>query len=98
MNLFTGERYKVLSKDAQKYILGQYGRPAGPIAQELKDKVPGSDDQEMLNKRPGSLLEPGWEKAKLEAKEFAQSDEDVLTYILFPDVAVDYLKKKNLNI
>jgi pyruvate/oxaloacetate carboxyltransferase len=44
--------------------------------------------------RPGSLLEPGWEKAKAESAGFTQSDEDVLTYALFPEAGMAFLKKK----
>lgn len=91
-NVMTGERYKLILKESKNYILGHYGRPVGPIAQELKQKVLGS--KEMLTKRPGSLLAPGWEKAKAESAGFARSDEDVLTYALFPEVAADFLRGK----
>jgi len=92
MNVFTGERYKLLSRESQNYILGHYGRPTGPIAEELKQKVLGS--REMNTVRPGSLLAPGWEKAREESQDFARCEEDILTYALFPDVGADFLKKK----
>lgn len=91
MNLYTPERYQVLSKESKNYIMGLYGRPAGPIAEELKGKVGGGS----IIARPGSLLEPGWEKAKQESASFARSEEDVLTYALFPDVAADFLRERN---
>ena len=82
----------MLSKESKNYIRGLYGRPAGEILPELKEAVLGSEP--MITQRPGSLLEPGWEKAKSEAASLARTDEDVLTYALFPDVAEKFLKEK----
>ena len=62
-----------------------YGRPAGEIAPELKAAVLGND--KMITERPGSLIAPGWEKAKAEAAGFARTEEDVMTYALFPELA-----------
>ena len=69
-----------------------YGRPSGEIAPELKAAVLG--DGEMNTKRPGSLIEPGWEKAKAETAGLARSEEDVMTYALFPELAPAFLQKK----
>mgnify|MGYP002240880589 CR=1 FL=1 len=44
-----------------------------------------------------TLLEPGWEKAKAEIGDLAHSDEDVLTYALFPNIALPYLKNRYEN-
>jgi pyruvate carboxylase subunit B len=93
LNLLSGERYNLISRECKSYILGQYGRPTGPIAEELKKKVL-DDSQEMIAVRPGSLLAPGWEKAKAESAGFTQSDEDVLTYALFPETGMNFLKRK----
>lgn len=92
VNVLTGKRYQMLSKESKNYIRGLYGRPAGEILPELKEAVLGSEP--MITQRPGSLLEPGWEKAKSEAATLARTDEDVLTYALFPDVAEKFLKEK----
>ena len=48
----------------------------------------------MNTKRPGSLIEPGWEKAKTETAGLARSEEDVMTYALFPELAPAFLQKK----
>lgn len=92
VNVLMGQRYKMLSKECKDYIKGLYGRPAGEISVELKRAVLGNE--EMITVRPGSLMEPGWEKAKIEAAPYARTDEDVLTYILFPDIAVPFLQNK----
>lgn len=92
VNVWTGERYKMLSNESKNYIKGLYGRPAGEIDAQLKQKVLG--DEPMMTKRPGSLIPPGWEQAKKESQPYAKTEEDVLTYILFPDIAVPFLQNK----
>ena len=85
INVLTGQRYKMISNESKTYIRGMYGRPAGEIAPELKAAVLGND--KMITERPGSLIAPGWEKAKAEAAGFARTEEDVMTYALFPELA-----------
>ena len=92
INVLTGQRYKMISNESKTYIRGMYGRPAGEIAPELKAAVLGND--KMITERPGSLIEPGWEKAKAEAAGFARTEEDVMTYALFPELAPTFLQKK----
>ena len=82
----------MISNESKTYIRGMYGRPAGEIAPELKAAVLG--DGQMNTKRPGSLIEPGWEKAKAEAAGLARCEEDVMTYALFPELAPAFLQKK----
>lgn len=91
-NVLMGERYKMISKESREYIKGMYGRPAGEIDPKLKKAVLGN--QPMNTERPGGLLAPGWEKAKAEAGSMARSEEDVMTYVLFPSLAEKFLKQK----
>ncbi len=92
-NVLLGERYKVVSEEVKMYLKGLYGRPPAPIDADLQKKVIGS--KEPVTVRPGELLEPEIEKARLEIGELAKSDEDVLTYILFPQVARSFLERRN---
>lgn len=93
-NVMLGERYKMLSKEIQAYVKGQYGRSPGEIGPDLLEKAGGK--AEVLAVRPGSLLEPGWEtgKAAAYASGLARNDEDALIYIMFPGICEPYLKKK----
>ena len=91
-NVLTGSHYSMVSKELKSYCKGMYGKPPGPISQELLEKALG--DEKPSFPRPGDLLEPGWEKAKAEAGNLARTEEDVLTYALFPNYAVDFLKAK----
>ena len=91
-NVLTGQRYKMVSKEMRDYCRGMYGTPPGQIAPELMKRA--LEGESPITCRPADLLEPGWEKAKAEIWDLAHNDEDVLTYALFPTIAVDYLKKK----
>lgn len=91
-NVLTGTRYKMISKEMRDYCRLMYGKPAGPIAQELLDKALLGEKQ--IECRPADLLEPGLDKAKSEIGDLAQGEEDVVTYALFPSQAKEFLKFK----
>lgn len=91
-NVLTGERYKMISKEIREYCRGMYGMPPGPISQTLLEKALGNEKP--IGGRPADLLEPGWEKAKAEVGSLARTDEDILTYAMFPGIATEFLRKK----
>ncbi|QYE97150.1 oxaloacetate decarboxylase subunit alpha [Paraclostridium sordellii] len=91
-NILTGERYKLVPKEIKDYVKGQYGKAPAPIDEEVKKKIIG--DEEVVTVRPADLLEPEFEKIKLEAGVLAKCDEDVITYALFPQVAPKFLENK----
>ena len=84
-NVLLGERYKNISKEIKAYLRGEYGRAPGEINQELIDKCWKED--ELVKGRYADTLEPLFEKTKKELGKTARSDEDVLSYIAFPQVA-----------
>lgn len=90
LNIVTGERYKMVPKEVKQYVKGMYGKPAVDIKPEIIEKIIG--DNEVITCRPADTLDPIFEKMKEEIKEYYESDEDVLSYILFPQVAVNYFK------
>jgi pyruvate carboxylase subunit B len=91
-NVLTGERYKIMSKEMRDYCRGMYGRPPGKISPVLMKKALGQEKP--IDCAPAQMLEPGYEKAKTEIGSLARTEEDILTYALFPSIAPDYLKKK----
>lgn len=91
LNVLMGERYKVLSKETQELLKGKYGQTPMPMNPDVQAKI---DKSEIVTCRPADLLEPEMDKLREETKDFAESDEDVLTYALFPQVAVDFFKKR----
>lgn len=92
-NVLSGERYKIILKEVKAYVRGEYGRAPGEVNKELISKILG--EEKPLSIRFADTLEPVFENTKKEIADFAQKDEDVLSYILFPQVAEEFLKKKN---
>lgn len=89
-NVVLGERYKMIPTEVKNYVKGLYGKPTIPIKEEIKEKIIGSE--EVYTGRPADLLEPELESLKEEIKEYIEQDEDVLSYALFPQVALNYFK------
>jgi pyruvate/oxaloacetate carboxyltransferase len=92
-NVITGEKYKFVSNEFKNYLRGMYGRPPGELNQDLIEKV--ISKSEIITNRPADNLEPLFAETAAEISEFASSEEDVLSYILFPEVAEKFLNEKN---
>ena len=92
MNVVMGERYKVVPQQTKDVVLGKYGQTVKPMNEEVVKKVLGADIDKRITCRPADLIEPGLAKFESEMKQYKQQDEDVLTYALFPKVAMDYFK------
>ena len=92
MNVLFGERYKVATKETKALLHGEYGKTVRPFNAEVQKKVIG--DAEPITCRPADLLENELPKLREEIKEYSIQDEDVLTYALFPKVAIDFFKER----
>lgn len=91
LNVITGERYKMKTKEIKDYVKGLYGRPPVPISEEIRRML---IDEEPITVRPADLLSPGMEAARAEIQDLARSDEDVLSYVLFPEVAKRFFQQR----
>jgi oxaloacetate decarboxylase alpha subunit len=85
LNVLTGKRYKLIPGEVRAYVQGYYGEPPAPIDPAISRKVLG--DKEMITCRPADLLEPKLDKLREEIKDLAESEEDVISYALFPQIA-----------
>ncbi len=90
LNVLLGERYKMCPGEVKDYVRGYYGQPPAPISEEIRRKIIG--DTPVIDVRPADLLEPVWEKAKKETNSWAESEEDIITYALFPQVALKFFE------
>jgi len=90
--VLMGERYKVIPQEVKNYVKGMYGRPPAPMSPEIRKRVLG--DEEPIDCRPADLLEPEFEKMKQEIGDLATSDEDVLLFAIFPQVARPFLERR----
>ncbi|MDD1743144.1 MAG: hypothetical protein LUO85_00790, partial [Methanomassiliicoccales archaeon] len=91
-NIITGQRYKTCTNETKNLVRGMYGKTPAPISAEIRKKIIG--DEKPITVRPADLLPPEFEKMANEAKPYARSEEDVLSYALFPAVALDFFKER----
>jgi pyruvate carboxylase subunit B len=93
LNVMTGDRYKSITNEVKNYFRGHYGKSPAAVDDNIKQIAVGND--EIITCRPADLLEPEMEKLTAEAELFAKSQEDVLTYAMFPDIGKTYLQERN---
>ena len=92
LNVLTGDRYKVITSEIRNYLKGLYGKPPGEINEEVRRKAIG--DEEPITCRPADLLEPELDRLTREIGGKAKSIEDVLSYALFPNVALEFFEQR----
>jgi oxaloacetate decarboxylase alpha subunit len=90
LNVLAGERYKMVTKETKALLSGEYGQTVKPFDAEVQKKVIG--DKVPITCRPADLIKPELHKIEAEIVEWKEQDEDVLTYALFPQVAIDFFK------
>ena len=93
MNVVTGERYKMCTKESKALVAGEYGQTVLPISEEIRKKVIG--DREPITCRPADLIENELDKLEKEMEQYKRQDEDVLSYALFPQVATEFFKYRD---
>ena len=95
INVLQSERYKVLTEHTKNYLLGKYGKAPGEVRQDLVERVIKETGKQPITHRPADDIEPEFEKDKKELIEKLgrqpKSDEDVVTYALFPEVGLEFL-------
>ena len=90
LNVLNGERYKMVTKEFKGLLRGDYGKLPGEPNPEIVKKVVGND--KMVTCRPADLIQPEYEKFKSEMTEYYTQEEDVLSYALFNEVALNFFK------
>ncbi len=90
LNVLNGERYKMCTKEFKAMLKGEYGRLPSATNQDVVKKVVG--DEKIITCRPADLIEPEYEKFKSEIKDYYTQEEDVLSYALFNEVALNFFK------
>ena len=90
LNVLMGERYKMITKERKALLHGEYGQTVKPFNPEVQKKACG--DETPITCRPADLLKPELREMEKEVARYKQQDEDVLSYALFPQVAVDFFK------
>lgn len=91
-NIIFEERYKIVSNELKDLIKGFYGKTPAPMDKEIVNKIIG--ETEIFTGRPADLIKDEFEKLKIEIGEHAKSEEDVLSYAMFPQVFMQYVQNK----
>lgn len=94
MNVLFG-RYKNISTETKDYVRGMYGLSPAPISDDIKKLILGPDwRSQIVTGRPADSLRPEWEMRRKELLEMGllKKEEDVLTYALYPQVGLKFLK------
>ena len=90
LNVVSGERYKMVTKESKKLLSGEFGQTVKPFDKEVQKKCIG--DAKPITCRPADLIKPQLADLEKEMAEYKQQDEDVLSYALFPQVAMEFFK------
>jgi oxaloacetate decarboxylase alpha subunit len=96
LNVLGGERYKMITKESKALVKGEYGRTPVAISPEIVKQIIG--DEQQITCRPADLIAPEIDKLRKEASAYIKQDEDVLSYALFPQVAVDYFNYRDAKL
>ncbi len=91
-NVLAGERYKTITNEVKLYLQGGYGKAPGQINEKLRKQAIGNE--EVIEVRPADLISPEMAKLRSEIGALAQSEEDVLTYAMFPDIGRKFLQER----
>ncbi len=95
LNVLTGARYKSVTNEVKNYLLGHYGKAPGKVNEEVRKLAVG--DGEVITCRPADLLENEMGRLVADSETFAKSEEDVLTFAMFPDIGKTFLQERNAN-
>ena len=92
LNVLCGERYKMVTKESKGLLAGEYGHLPAPVNEEVRKKCIG--DTPVITGRPADALKPEFDKYIEEIKDYMIQEEDALSYALFPQVAMNFFKKR----
>ena len=90
LNVVSGERYKMVTKESKKLLSGEFGQTVKPFNKDVQKKCIG--DTKPITCRPADLIKPQLADIEKEMAQYKQQDEDVLSYALFPQVATEFFK------
>jgi oxaloacetate decarboxylase alpha subunit len=90
LNVISGERYKMVTKETKKILMGEFGQTVKPFNPEVQKKIIG--DEIPITCRPADLIAPQLPQFEKECAQWKQQDEDILSYALFPNVAKEFFE------
>jgi oxaloacetate decarboxylase alpha subunit len=95
LNVLSGKRWHIVPDEMKQYLRGRYGAAPGPVSAEILERVLG--DERPITGRPADLVDETLEQYREELGDLARSEEDVLSYALFPQTARAYLERHSIG-
>jgi len=95
LNVLTGARYKTITNEVKLYLQGRYGKAPAPINSFVQQLAIGNEN--VIDVRPADLLDEEMENLRVAIGELAASEEDVLTFAMFPEIGRDFLEQRGRN-
>jgi len=92
LNVISGKKYKVITNETKDYLKGMYGKALGDINADVRNLALG--DEEAITVRPADLIAHEMDTLTREVGDKAKSVEDVLSYGMFPAVALEFLEER----
>jgi pyruvate carboxylase subunit B len=92
LNVLTGARYKNITNEVKLYLQGKYGKAPGSVNSLVRQQAIGNE--QVIECRPADLMQPELDDLREQAGELAQSEEDVLTFAMFPEVGRKFLEER----
>ena len=92
LNVLTDERYKTITNEVKLYMQGRYGKALGEVSPQVQHMAIGNE--EVIECRPADLIPDEMDKLRQEISDLAKSEEDTLTYAMFPDIGREYLEQR----
>jgi oxaloacetate decarboxylase alpha subunit len=92
LNVLAGERYKMVSKETKGIVKGEYGATPVPISEEFAKRIAGGEER--ITCRPADRLKNELDDLRARMAEYSEQEEDVLSYALFEQVAVNFFEQR----
>jgi pyruvate carboxylase subunit B len=93
LNVLTGKRYQTITNEVKRYLQGGYGEAPAVVNPTLQQQAVGSE--ELIECRPADLLQPELTRLRREIKPLAKTEEDVLSFAMFPEVGRKFLEERD---
>ncbi|MGM0595722.1 MAG: sodium-extruding oxaloacetate decarboxylase subunit alpha [Myxococcota bacterium] len=90
MNVLSGERYRMITKETKNYIKGMYGKTPAKISSEMQKKIIGDDS--LIKGRPADSLDPELPEIEKQYKDIINKPEDVISLALYTEIAAKFLR------
>ncbi len=92
LNVLTGKRYETITNEVKLYLQGRYGRAPAAIDPGVQRQAIGSQD--IIDQRPADLIDDELDKLRSSIGNLAGSEEDVLTFAMFPEIGREFLEQR----